>query len=101
MPYIGQQPTSVAFLTDQFSGNASTTAFTLSAAPANTSSVLVAVSGVLQDPSTYAVDGTTLTFSAAPPTGTGNISGLECLIQCYSTNQCGNIYLSHLTTIFF
>jgi hypothetical protein len=34
----------------------------------------VAVSGVLQDPSTYAVTGTTLTFSAAPPTGTGNIS---------------------------
>jgi hypothetical protein len=74
MPYIGQQPTSVAFLTDQFSGNASATTFTLSAAPATTSSVLVAVSGVLQDPSTYAVDGTTLTFSAAPPTGTGNIS---------------------------
>jgi hypothetical protein len=74
MPYIGQQPTSVAFLTDQFNGNGSTTAFTLSAAPANTSSVLVAVSGVLQDPSTYAVSGTTLTFSAAPPTGTGNIS---------------------------
>jgi hypothetical protein len=74
MPYIGQQPTSVAFLTDQFSGNGSTTAFTLSAAPANTSSVLVAVSGVLQDPSTYSVSGTTLTFSAAPPTGTSNIS---------------------------
>jgi hypothetical protein len=74
MPYIGQNPTSVAFLTDQFNGNASATTFTLSAAPANTSSVLVAVSGVLQDPSTYSVSGTTLTFSAAPPTGTGNIS---------------------------
>ena len=74
MPYIGQQPTSVAFLTDTFSGNGSTTAFTLSAAPANTSSVLVAVSGVLQDPSTYAVSGTTITFSAAPPSGTSNIS---------------------------
>jgi hypothetical protein len=35
---------------------------------------LVAVSGVLQDPSTYSVSGTTLTFSAAPPSGTGNIS---------------------------
>jgi hypothetical protein len=34
----------------------------------------VAVSGVLQDPSTYSVSGTTLTFSVAPPTGTGNIS---------------------------
>jgi hypothetical protein len=46
----------------------------MSVAPANTSSVLVAVSGVLQTPSTYSVSGTTLTFSAAPPTGTGNIS---------------------------
>jgi hypothetical protein len=74
MSYIGNQPTSVAFLTDTFSGNGSTTAFTLSAAPANTSSVLVAVSGVLQDPSTYSVSGTTLNFSGAPPSGTSNIS---------------------------
>ena len=74
MPYIGNQPTSVAFLIDSFSGNGSTTAFTMSVAPANTASVLVAISGVLQDPSTYSVSGTTLTFSAAPPSGTANIS---------------------------
>lgn len=74
MSYIGNQPTNVAFVTDTFSGNGSTTAFTMSVAPATTSSVLVAVTGVLQDPSTYSVSGTTLTFSAAPPTGTGNIS---------------------------
>jgi hypothetical protein len=46
----------------------------LSAAPATTSSILVAITGVLQDPSTYSVSGTTLTFSPAPPTGTSNIS---------------------------
>jgi len=74
MAYIGQAPTQAAFVTDTFSGNGSTTAFTMSVAPANTSSVLIAVSGVLQDPSTYSVSGLTLTFSAAPPTGTGNIS---------------------------
>lgn len=74
MSYIGNQPTTVAFLTDQFSGNGSTTAFTMSAAPASTSAVLVAVTGVLQDPTTYSVVGTTLNFSAAPPSGTGNIS---------------------------
>lgn len=74
MSYIGNQPTSVAFLTDQFNGTGSQTAFTMSVAPANTASVLVAVSGVLQDPSTYSVSGTTLTFSAAPPSGTGNVS---------------------------
>ena len=74
MSYIGASPTSVAFLTDQFSGNGSTTAFTMSVAPAGTTSMLVAITGVVQDPSTYSVVGTTLTFSAAPPTGTGNIS---------------------------
>jgi hypothetical protein len=72
--YIGNSPLYQSFITDTFSGNGSTTAFTMTVAPANTPSVLVAVSGVLQDPSTYGVAGTTLTFSGAPPTGTGNIS---------------------------
>jgi hypothetical protein len=43
-------------------------------APAGVTNVLVSISGVLQDPSTYGVVGNTITFSAAPPTGTGNIS---------------------------
>jgi hypothetical protein len=46
----------------------------MTVAPANTASILVAVSGVVQSPDTYSISGTTLTFSAAPPTGTGNIS---------------------------
>jgi len=74
MSYIGASPTQVAFITDTFSGNGSTTVFTMSVAPANSASALVAISGVLQDPTTYSVSGTTLTFSAAPPAGTGNIS---------------------------
>jgi len=74
MSYIGASPTTSAFVTDTFNGNGSTVAFTMSVAPANTTSIIVAVSGVLQDPSTYSVSGTTLTFSAAPPSGTGNIS---------------------------
>lgn len=74
MAYIGNTPLSVAFLTDTFSGDGSTVAFTMTVAPANTSSILVAITGVVQDPSTYSVSGTTLTFSAAPPSGTSNIS---------------------------
>jgi hypothetical protein len=74
MAYIGNNPISAAFLTDTFSGTGSQTAFTMTIAPANTSSIIVAVTGVLQDPSTYSVSGTTLTFSAAPPSGTSNIS---------------------------
>lgn len=74
MSYIGNAPISAAFLVDTFSGTGSQTAFTMTVAPANTSSIIVAVTGVLQDPSTYSVSGTTLTFSAAPPSGTSNIS---------------------------
>jgi hypothetical protein len=74
MSYIGNAPISAAFLTDTFSGTGSQTAYTMTVAPANTSSIIVAVTGVLQDPSTYSVSGTTLTFSAAPPSGTSNIS---------------------------
>ena len=74
MSYIGNAPISAAFLTDTFSGTGSQTAFTMTVAPANTSSILVSITGVLQDPSTYSVSGTTLTFSAAPPSGTSNIS---------------------------
>ena len=46
----------------------------MSVAPANTSSILVAIAGVLQAPSAYSVSGTTLTFSSAPASGTNNIS---------------------------
>ena len=74
MSYIGNPIISQAFLTDQFSGTGSATSFILSVAPANSASILVAVSGVVQDPTTYGVAGTTLTFSSAPPSGTANIS---------------------------
>jgi len=74
MPYIGNPIYQSAFVVDQFNGNGSTTAFTMSVAPAGVTNVLVAVSGVLQDPSTYGVVGNTITFTAAPPSGTGNIS---------------------------
>jgi hypothetical protein len=74
MPYIGNQPQYTSFLTDTFSGNGSTTVFTMAVAPANTAAVLVAIWGVLQDPTTYGIVGRILTFSQAPPTGVGNIS---------------------------
>jgi hypothetical protein len=72
--YIGNQPTQVAFLTDSFSGDGTTTAFSLSASPANPASIIVVVHGLTQDPTTYSISGNTLNFSGAPPAGTGNIS---------------------------
>ena len=58
---------------NQFSGNGSTTAFTLTQAPTGTNNIDVYISGVRQDSSRYSVSGTTLTFVTAPPTGTNNI----------------------------
>ena len=57
-----------------FNGTGSQTVFTMSSVPANSASLLVAISGVVQDPGTYTVSSTTLTFLTAPPAGTGNIS---------------------------
>jgi hypothetical protein len=59
---------------ETFNGTGSQTVFTMSSVPANTASLLVAISGVVQDPTTYTVSSNTLTFSTAPPSGTGNIS---------------------------
>jgi hypothetical protein len=59
---------------DTFSGNASTTAFTLSVA-ATTNGAAVHISGVRQVPTTdYSIAATTLTFTTAPPTGTNNVA---------------------------
>jgi len=76
MSYIGNLPTTAAFPFDQFSGNGSTTAFTLSNAPAGTTSILVTISGVTQNPNVYSVAATTLTFNTAPAVGTNNIAVL-------------------------
>jgi hypothetical protein len=58
----------------RFSGDASTTDFTLDSSPNSTLDIEVFVENVRQDPnSAYTVSGTTLGFTAAPPSGTNNI----------------------------
>ena len=58
----------------RFSGDASTVAFTLDVRANSALDIEVFVENVRQDPnSAYTVDGTTLTFTAAPPSGTNNI----------------------------
>ena len=58
----------------RFSGDASTTDFTLDSAPNSTLDIEVFVGNVRQDPnSAYTVSGATLGFTAAPPSGTNNI----------------------------
>ena len=59
---------STEFKLSQFTGNGSTLAYTLSAqSPENNTNVYI--DGVYQSKTNYAVSGTTLTFSTAPPSG--------------------------------
>jgi hypothetical protein len=53
---------------NNFTGNGTTQAFTLTSAPISENSTFVFINGVYQNKNTYAVSGTTLTFSTAPPT---------------------------------
>lgn len=74
MAIIGNTVTSVPFIADSFSGNASTTSFSpLTRAPAGTAAIAVFIAGVYQAPGTYTLSGTTITFSSAPASGVGNI----------------------------
>ena len=77
MPYIGNTASDrfvAAKAATQFSGDGSTTAFTLDHAVGSDEDILVSVDGVIQEPSVaYAVSsGTTLTFTAAPSSNSGN-----------------------------
>jgi len=73
--------------TTRLSGNGSTTAFTLEHAVGSDEDILVSVDGVIQEPSeAYAVsNGTTLTFTAAPSSGTNNI------FVCYLFRTVGTV----------
>ena len=56
-------------VTDEFTGDGSTTAFTLTADPDVEGNTMVFIDGVYQEKATYSISGTTLTFSGAPASG--------------------------------
>ena len=76
MPYIGNTAADrfvASKAASVFSGDGSTTAFTLSYGVGSDEDILVSVDGVIQEPSVaYSVSGTTLTFTAAPSSNAGN-----------------------------
>jgi len=78
MGMIGNQIAAGQALTianDSFNGDGSTVAFTLSQTVGSVNDIEVLVDNVQQSPydSSYSVNGTTLTFSGAPSTGTNNV----------------------------
>ena len=76
MAFIGNTNTTQAFTpaVDYFSGNGSTTAFTLSRPVASVAQVEAVIDNVVQNPSSaYTVSSNTITFTSAPLSGTNNI----------------------------
>ena len=77
MPFLGKTPVTTFEATtavERFNGDGSDTTFTLGRTVSSVQDVLVSVDGVVQDTSAYTIpDGTTLTFTAAPSSGTANI----------------------------
>ena len=76
MAYIGVSPESnfqTAPAVVRFSGDGSDTTFDLGRTIGSVQDILVSVDGVIQDTAAYTVpDGSTLTFSAAPSSNSGN-----------------------------
>jgi len=77
MPFIGSSPVNQFEnlpTRQEFSGDGSTTTFTLNETVNSAQEIVVSVDGVVQEPTgAYTVpDGTTLTFSAAPSSNSGN-----------------------------
>ena len=81
---IAATATGTTVVKDQFTGNNSTTAFTLSVTPTAADNLNIFISGVYQNSldssgtANYTVAGTTLTFATAPPTTAAN--GIEVVI---------------------
>jgi hypothetical protein len=73
MSVIGNSVQSIPFITDTFSGNASTVNFTLTRAPASTASIAVFISGLYQPPTTYSLIADVISFVSAPANGTNNL----------------------------
>jgi hypothetical protein len=73
MSYIGNQITTGSIVSEFFSGDGSTTSFTLSYTYGNEASVLVFIDGVKQATTNYAVINGQILFTTAPPSGSSNI----------------------------
>jgi hypothetical protein len=92
-------PTSIS--RQQFTGNGSTTVFTLAANPGSAAAVVIYIDGVYQEGDTYSISGTSLTFTEAPPTN----ASIEVLLyrvtdigtttaSAVSITDAGNYYTS-------
>ncbi len=81
---VAATATGTTVVKDQFTGDNTTVAFTLSTTPSSADNINIYISGVYQNSldsggvANYSVAGTTLTFTTAPPTTAAN--GIEVVI---------------------
>ena len=73
MSYIGNQITGGTLRSEYFSGDGSTTTYSLAYGTGNEASVIVCISGVKQKTDSYALINGQIVFTEAPPAGTSNI----------------------------
>lgn len=99
MSYIGNTPTTQSFIagTDQFTGNGSSTSWTLSRLVNSSNDIEVVIANVIQNPTSYSVSGNTLTISPA----IGNavafyVRYLTTTLQSFAPSQ-GTVGISQLS----
>jgi hypothetical protein len=100
MAYIASTPTNQNFIagTDQFTGNGSSTNWTLSRFVNSTNDIQVTVANVVQNPTSYSVSGNTLTISPAVSNGTVfYVRYMSTTLQSISPGQ-GSVQPSSLST---
>ena len=90
-------PLSLYFSVDNFTGNGSTLAFTLTGTPYDLNSTFVYINGVYQNKSTYSISGTTVTFTTAPPL----TSSIEVMYVLSVKDVSLNDYTGDGTTVAF
>ena len=91
--FVQKDITSTDLVTNSFSGNGSTTNYTLSSS-AVLQNTFVYINGVYQFKSTYSVSGTTITFSEAPPAN----SSIEVVTAAFTTTEIVTVPDNSITT---
>jgi hypothetical protein len=80
--------------TNNFTGNGSTTGFTLGINPEAEQNTFVYIDGVYQQKNTYSTSGTTLTFSTAPPSS----ASIEVMSMTATNSIVGTVSDNAITT---
>ena len=91
--FVQKDITSTDLVTNSFSGNGSTTDYTLSS-PAVLQNTFVYIDGVYQFKNTYSVSGATITFSEAPPVN----SSIEVVTAAFTTTEIVTVPDNSITT---